>query len=221
MTKENSNSNLESSNNNVPIVVAQTSASLISNAEGVIQNPISGENDAVNNATARENRRSPCPRISPALVQPPVIVSWSPFGLPPGYTPPTDNFAPPVQFENVTNAVNDHLSFSHSEMNREYHAGSTSNNSGSMAAFQQHIDETHHDLVNLLTQQMTTILNIIIANNKTKYERLARQVEQIAQIVDYNKVQPHNQNFGMNPKNLGLNQGKYMLIPMKMRLCLI
>ncbi|XP_057720121.1 uncharacterized protein LOC130934580 [Arachis stenosperma] len=46
-----------------------------------------------------------------------------------------------------------------------------------MAAYRQLVEKSHHDLVNLLTQQMTTILNLMIADYESKFERLARQVE--------------------------------------------
>ncbi|RYR34535.1 hypothetical protein Ahy_A10g049484 [Arachis hypogaea] len=52
-------------------------------------------------------------------------------------------------------------------------------------AFRQHVDKSQHDLVNLLTQQMTTILNPMMADHETKFERFARQVERIARIIDY------------------------------------
>ncbi|RYR76506.1 hypothetical protein Ahy_A01g001092 [Arachis hypogaea] len=52
-----------------------------------------------------------------------------------------------------------------------------------MVEFRQYINESHHDFVNLLTHQMTTIVNPILANNESKYDRLAKQVERIAQIV--------------------------------------
>ncbi|RYR04656.1 hypothetical protein Ahy_B06g084428 [Arachis hypogaea] len=54
-------------------------------------------------------------------------------------------------------------------------------------AFRQYVEESHHDLVNLLIQQMTTILNPIMANHELKFDRLARQVERIARIVDYDE----------------------------------
>ncbi|RYR08684.1 hypothetical protein Ahy_B05g076495 [Arachis hypogaea] len=81
--------------------------------------------------------------------------------------------------------------------------GSTSNNFGSMAAFRQHVNESHHDFINLLTQQMTTILNPIMADHETKFERLARQVERVARIVNYNEGD--HQNLGVNPESLGNN----------------
>ncbi|RYR39644.1 hypothetical protein Ahy_A09g045213 [Arachis hypogaea] len=145
--------------------------------------------------------------VSPTLIQPPVTVSWLSFGLPPDYTPPMDNFAPQVRFGNVPSVVNDQPSFSHSKTSRDYHVGSTSNNLRFMAAFRQHIDESHHDLVNLLTQQMTTILNPIMADNETKYKHLARQVERIARIIDYDEGQPHHKNFKIDPDNLDVHKG--------------
>ncbi|RYR65489.1 hypothetical protein Ahy_A03g011419 [Arachis hypogaea] len=39
---------------------------------------------------------------------------------------------------------------------------------------------------------MTTILNSMMANHESKFERLARQVERIARIVDYDKGEGHN-----------------------------
>ncbi|RYQ94736.1 hypothetical protein Ahy_B08g089668 [Arachis hypogaea] len=74
------------------------------------------------------------------------------------------------------------------EFARDYQVGSTSNNFGSMAIFRQHVDESHHDLVNLLPQQMTTILNPMMADHETKFDRLARQVERISRIIDYREV---------------------------------
>ncbi|RYR41935.1 hypothetical protein Ahy_A08g038373 [Arachis hypogaea] len=65
--------------------------------------------------------------------------------------------------------------------------GSRSSGSSSMATFRQHVDESHHDLVNLLTLQMTTILNPVMLDHKSKFECLARQVERIVRIVDYDE----------------------------------
>ncbi|RYR77665.1 hypothetical protein Ahy_A01g002221 [Arachis hypogaea] len=61
-----------------------------------------------------------------------------------------------------------------------------------MVAYQQQVEESHHDLVNLLTQQMTTILNPMMADHESRFERLARQVERIARIVDYDEGERHN-----------------------------
>ncbi|XP_015955269.1 uncharacterized protein LOC107479673 [Arachis duranensis] len=80
----------------------------------------------------------------------------------------------------------------HSEYSREYHVGSTSNASNSMAVYRQQVEESHHDLVNLLTQQMTTILNPMMADHESRFERLAKQVEKIARIIDYDEGEGHN-----------------------------
>ncbi|RYR40057.1 hypothetical protein Ahy_A09g045722 [Arachis hypogaea] len=61
-----------------------------------------------------------------------------------------------------------------------------------MAAHWQQVEESHHDLVNLLTQQMTTILNPMMADHESRFERLPRQVEMIARIVDYDEGERHN-----------------------------
>ncbi|RYR57700.1 hypothetical protein Ahy_A05g023402 [Arachis hypogaea] len=73
----------------------------------------------------------------------------------------------------------------------DYNVGSTSNAVNSMAIYRQQVEESHHDLVNLLTQQMTTILNPMIAYHESRFERLSRQVERIAQIVDYDEGERH------------------------------
>ncbi|RYR15784.1 hypothetical protein Ahy_B04g072719 [Arachis hypogaea] len=79
-------------------------------------------------------------------------------------------------------------------------SGSTSNGPGVIAAFRQHVGESSHNLVNLLTRQMTTILNPMMADHETKFERLTRQVKQIARIVDYDEGD--QQNGEVNLENL-------------------
>ncbi|RYR02694.1 hypothetical protein Ahy_B06g081488 [Arachis hypogaea] len=101
----------------------------------------------------------------------------------------------------------------HSEFSRDYNVGSTSNAFNSMV-------ESHHDLVNLLTQQMTTILNPMIADHESKFERLARQVKRIARIVDYDKGERHEargnnegfENVFQNENNV-LNRENPKIIP--------
>ncbi|XP_057747373.1 uncharacterized protein LOC130966576 [Arachis stenosperma] len=61
-----------------------------------------------------------------------------------------------------------------------------------MAVYRQQMEESHHDLVNLLTQQMTTILNPMMADHESRFERLAKQVKKIARIVDYDEGEGHN-----------------------------
>ncbi|RYR59238.1 hypothetical protein Ahy_A05g025081 [Arachis hypogaea] len=183
MTNETSNSNIESSsNNNIPGVVAQTSSSLTSYAEESIQNlgNGSGENVAVNNANeGGHSVHNPCSQISPTQIQPSVTIGWPPFGLPLGYTPPMGGYAPSVRFKNASGVVNNQPSFPHSDMSLDYHIGSTSNSARSFVVFRQHIDESHNDLVNLLTQQMIAILNPIMVDNEIKYERLPMQPREL------------------------------------------
>ncbi|RYR75322.1 hypothetical protein Ahy_A02g009976 [Arachis hypogaea] len=50
---------------------------------------------------------------------------------------------------------------------------------------------------------MTIILNPMMINHETKFERLTRQVERIDRIVDYDKGD--HQSLGVNPKDLGNN----------------
>ena len=54
----------------------------------------------------------------------------------------------------------------------------------SLATFQQHLEESHHELVNMLTHQMVTLITPLLEQNSTRYEQLARQVNHIASIVD-------------------------------------
>ncbi|RYR19640.1 hypothetical protein Ahy_B03g064502 [Arachis hypogaea] len=100
-----------------------------------------------------------------------------------------------VQFSDVTShseVNNSQNPQQHSKFSRDYNVGSMSNASNSMAVFRQHVEESHHDLVNLLTQQMTTILNPMMADHELKFECLARQVERIARIIDYDEGGRHD-----------------------------
>ncbi|XP_015969907.1 uncharacterized protein LOC107493321 [Arachis duranensis] len=101
-------------------------------------------------------------------------------------------FVPFVRFESVNGVNNSQNPQQHYEFSCDYNVGSTSNASNSLAVFRQHVEESHHDLVNLLTQQMTTILNPMMADHKLKFECLTRQVEWIARIVDYDEGERHD-----------------------------
>ncbi|RYQ96602.1 hypothetical protein Ahy_B08g092423 [Arachis hypogaea] len=100
-------------------------------------------------------------------------------------------FMPPVRFGNV-NGANNVQNSQYSKYSRDYHVGSTSNATNSMTVYRQQVEESHHDLVNLLTQQMNTILNPMMVDHESRFERLARQVERIARIVDYDEGERHN-----------------------------
>ena len=54
----------------------------------------------------------------------------------------------------------------------------------SLAIFRHQLEESHHELVNMLTRQMATIITPLLESNNTRYEQLVRQVNQIASIVD-------------------------------------
>ncbi|XP_052111975.1 uncharacterized protein LOC127747505 [Arachis duranensis] len=75
-----------------------------------------------------------------------------------------------------------------------------------MAEFRQYIDESHHDIVNMLTHQMTTILNPILADNESKYDLFVKQVEKIVRIVDYNEGQSIPQDLVVDQENIGYNE---------------
>ncbi|RYR24407.1 hypothetical protein Ahy_B02g057907 [Arachis hypogaea] len=131
------------------------------------------------------NERNIRPHGNLPPFQPPVTTGWPPYGLPPGYTPPVSGFVPLIRFGSINGVNNSQNLQQHFEFSRGYNVDSMSNASNSMAVFRQHVEESHHDLVNLLTQQMTTILNPMMADHESKFERLARQVEQIGRIIDY------------------------------------
>ncbi|MED6116251.1 hypothetical protein PIB30_098325 [Stylosanthes scabra] len=50
----------------------------------------------------------------------------------------------------------------------------------SLAVFTQQIEKSHHDLVNMLTQQMATVLTPMIENNNARIEQVAQQVIDLA-----------------------------------------
>ena len=66
-----------------------------------------------------------------------------------------------------------------------------SNTVESLATFRQQLKESHHDLVNMLTQQMATIFTLLIESTNTRYDQLARQVNRIAGIVNVDE-NPNN-----------------------------
>ena len=54
----------------------------------------------------------------------------------------------------------------------------------SLATFRQQLEESHHELMNVLTHQMATAITPLLESNNTRYEQLAWQLNQIASIVD-------------------------------------
>ncbi|RYR49259.1 hypothetical protein Ahy_A07g035629 [Arachis hypogaea] len=100
------------------------------------------------------------------------------------------------------------------EFSRDYNMDSTSNVPNSIAAFRQHVEESHHDL-------MTTILNPMMANHDSKFDRLTRQVKCIAQIVDYDEGERQNargnnegfENLFQNENDIFRNRENPQIIP--------
>ncbi|RYR73918.1 hypothetical protein Ahy_A02g008495 [Arachis hypogaea] len=101
-------------------------------------------------------------------------------------------FAPPIHFGSINGVNNPQNPQQYFEYSRDYNVGSTLNASNSMAVYRQNVEESHNDLVNLLTQQRTTILNPMMADHESKFEHLARQVERIARIVEYKEGERHD-----------------------------
>ncbi|RYQ94546.1 hypothetical protein Ahy_B08g089484 [Arachis hypogaea] len=86
--------------------------------------------------------------------------------------------------------------------------------------YRQQVEKNHHDLVNLLTQQMTTILNPMMADHESKFKRLAREVKRIARIVDYDDGERHNargnnegvENIFQNENNILNQENPYIIL---------
>ena len=74
-----------------------------------------------------------------------------------------------------------------SNISRNHIVGFPANIIESLAVFHQQIDERHHDLANLLTQQMATVLNPLIATNNARFEQLVRQVGHIVEVINLDK----------------------------------
>ena len=54
----------------------------------------------------------------------------------------------------------------------------------SLATFRQQLEESHHELVNMLTHQMAIVITPLLESNNIRYEYLAQQISRIASIVD-------------------------------------
>ena len=154
------------------------------------------------------------------------------YGMPPGFMPPVATQAPvqpgiggmTTTFQNplYTNTIMANLSPLGSlpgpsigtntgnqtgpmypNMPRTMPLTNPSYTNESLATFRQQLEESHHELVNMLTHQMATVITPIIESNNTRYEQLARQVNRIASIVD-NVAEPINQpRVGDETHNLG------------------
>ncbi|RYR76070.1 hypothetical protein Ahy_A01g000662 [Arachis hypogaea] len=158
-------------NDSIPVSMQQ--ANVTSRLEGSIETE-SIVVTTVHTGNVGRNTR-PCGTLPP--YQPPLTAGWPPYGLPPGYTPPMGGFVSSIHFGNTSGVNNTQNPQQYSEYSRDYNVGSTSNAANSMVVYRQQVEENHHDLVNLLTQQITIILNPMMVDHESKFERLARQVE--------------------------------------------
>ncbi|MED6186665.1 hypothetical protein PIB30_068871 [Stylosanthes scabra] len=191
---EGSNLNVESDTSGSVVVTNQSAAQIQnSNAENIRQD--SGNNNNGNQTVnSGGNNRGPRPRITQPPFNSAVNAGWPPYGLPQNYNPPfvNSNFGnnsnPAFQFGSVPNSNNQFFP----EMSRS--VGASSLNPGvSIQTVRQLIDESHLDLVNLLTQHLTSILNPIMADTNSKYDYLANQVERVSRLVyDDNTENQHN-----------------------------
>ncbi|MED6205667.1 hypothetical protein PIB30_019966, partial [Stylosanthes scabra] len=168
-----------------------------SHIENIRQNSENTRQEFVNqnaNGGNGGNSHNSHPRIMQPPFNPPVTADWSPYRMPPNFTQPVLH----SNFGNNSNSAFQFGSFPNSsgqfflEMNRSV-GTSSSSSSLSIQTVKQLIEDSHLDLVNLLIQHMRTILNSIIADSNSKYDRLARQVEQVARLV-YVDENVQNQN---------------------------
>ncbi|XP_016192812.1 uncharacterized protein LOC107633726 [Arachis ipaensis] len=89
------------------------------------------------------------------------------------------------------------------DMSRAMPSNQPSQTVGSLASIRQQMDESHHDLVNMLTHQMVTVLNSLLENTNTRIEQLNRQVNRIATVVNLEE----NDNQGLRLDNVNQNGG--------------
>ncbi|RYQ80608.1 hypothetical protein Ahy_Scaffold1g106909 [Arachis hypogaea] len=89
------------------------------------------------------------------------------------------------------------------DMSRAMPVNQPSQTVGSLANIRQQMDESHHDLVNMLTHQMVTVLNPLLENTNTRIEQLNRQVNRIATVVNLEE----NDNQGLRFDNVNQNGG--------------
>ncbi|MED6207640.1 hypothetical protein PIB30_037618 [Stylosanthes scabra] len=211
MANSNSNANLNSGSNlktesdssGLAVVTNQTAAQIQnSNIENIRQ--YSGNNNNGNQTVnSGGNNRGPRPRITQPPFNSAVNVGWPPYGLPQNYSPPflNSNFGnnsnPAFQFGSVPNS-NQFFP----EMSRSVEA-SSSNPGVLIQTVRQLIDESHLDLVNLLTQHLTSILNPIMTDTNSKYDYLANQVERVSRLVHDDNTENQNNAENRDENTLG------------------
>ncbi|MED6186594.1 hypothetical protein PIB30_068257 [Stylosanthes scabra] len=116
----------------------------------------------------------------------------------PALQPTQATMAPPQ----VVSTGNNRSIFPEMPRQMPTNSGPVNNTTESLAVFRQQIEESHHDLVNLLTQQMATMLTPMIENNNARIDQVAQQVNELAE--NFNPP-PRQQMFNYRnpPSNLG------------------
>ncbi|MED6198694.1 hypothetical protein PIB30_068972 [Stylosanthes scabra] len=147
----------------------------------------------------------------PWEIPPPVLTpsTWPQYGLPRNYSPPyettsrggglfnprnpppvtqyhTQGWQPPppqvaVLIPQMVSAWANRSIFPEMFRQMPPETSHTNNTVESLAVFRQQIEESHHDLVNLLTRQMATMLTPMIENNNARIEQVAQQVNDLAE----------------------------------------
>ena len=76
----------------------------------------------------------------------------------------------------------------------------------SLNTLRQHMDESNHETVNMLTQQIGTVFNLLIQNTNQSYQMLATQIGRITDF--YAPAQVRNQQIPLvqNPRALQINE---------------
>ncbi|MED6135604.1 hypothetical protein PIB30_048060 [Stylosanthes scabra] len=119
------------------------------------------------------------------------------------YVTNAGNISKPSTTLTATSIENSRSIFS--DMSRAMPVTQPSQTVGSLATIRQQMDESHHDLVNMLTHQMITVLNPILENTNTRIEQLNKQVNRIANVVDLEENNANNHGLGV--ENVNYNGG--------------
>ncbi|MCH84687.1 myb-related transcription factor, partial [Trifolium medium] len=91
-----------------------------------------------------------------------------------------------------------------------------------LQSLRQQMDDSNHEMVNMMTQQMATIFNPVVENSKAAYQALATQMGRIAEILGVpdagtNNAQnlntQNNANYVRNVENIPRITPRNVIIP--------
>ncbi|MCI18025.1 myb-related transcription factor, partial [Trifolium medium] len=120
------------------------------------------------------------------------------FGLPIGFVaPPQITFSAPAMTSEHVNPITSRNVDVRSNISRTSNSGFlgnfpygyTDNSSLSnitnttLQSLRQQIDDSNHEMVNMMTQQMATVFNPVIENSNAAYQALATRMSQIAEML--------------------------------------